>query len=155
MWLQSHGWEPAFEQKWLFVNKGPAWRRWELVNLGGYKWIMWLSSTHSPKLSVYKNQLRPTLNGHQTVHTDPQELSSSQGESPETIQTPGPFSLLNEILRLVKALGLSVQIKILQWEVWSRVSAENLHSQDTRPAFSHRREMVLENPVLTPLIPPH
>lgn len=141
--------EPAFVQKWLFVNKGPVWRRWELVNLGGYKWIMRLSPTHSSKLSVYKNQLLHPLNLPQSVHTDPKELISPQGESPETHRHPNPFLLLNVILRLLyKLWATHFKLRFFggKCEALSsnRDSAENFHSQDTRPGFFHSMEVVLE-----------
>ena len=154
MWLQSHGWEPTFAQKWLFVNKGPIWRRWELVNLGGYKWIMRLSPTHSPELSVYKNQFLPSLNLPHTVSTDP-KFSSYQEGSPKTHGHLNPFFTLKcDSENLTQDLGSSVQVEIFGGKHEAPRSnqdlAENFHSQDTGPNFWCSMGIVLENPVLTP-----
>lgn len=83
----SHGWEPTLVQKWLFVNKGPIWRRWELVNLGGYKWIMRLSPSHSPELSVYKNQFLPSLSLPRTTSTYPKCSSRPKRKTQKHMDT--------------------------------------------------------------------
>lgn len=111
---------PLLHQKWLFVNKGPIWRRWELVNLGGYKWIMRLSPTHSPELSVYRNQLLPFLSLPHRPSAQIQSAHLVLRRKPPSTWTPrSVLTLKCDSETLTKNSGHSVQIEILCWEAGS------------------------------------